>query len=30
MDEDGFVHVPQRPGIGHDIDFEYIEAHTVR
>jgi L-alanine-DL-glutamate epimerase-like enolase superfamily enzyme len=30
MDEDGFVHVPQRPGIGHDIDFDYIEAHTVR
>jgi L-alanine-DL-glutamate epimerase-like enolase superfamily enzyme len=29
MDAEGFVHVPQRPGIGHDIDFAYIEDHRV-
>ena len=29
MDRDGFVHLPTRPGLGEDIDFEYIEAHTV-
>lgn len=29
MDEDGFVHVSDRPGLGEDIDFDYIAAHTV-
>lgn len=29
MDADGFVHLPQRPGLGEDINFAYIEAHTV-
>jgi len=29
MDADGFVTMPARPGLGEDIDFEYIEAHTV-
>ena len=29
MDRDGFVHLSQQPGLGEDIDFEYIEAHAV-
>jgi L-alanine-DL-glutamate epimerase-like enolase superfamily enzyme len=29
MDSDGFVHVSERPGLGEDIDFDYIAAHTV-
>lgn len=29
MDADGFVHLPQLPGLGDDIDFDYIAAHTV-
>ena len=29
MDADGFVHLSQRPGLGEDINFEYIETHTV-
>jgi len=29
MDENGFVHMPDRPGLGEDIDFEYIKANTI-
>jgi len=29
MDKDGFVHLSQKPGLGEDINFEYIAAHTV-
>lgn len=29
MDEDGFVHVPDRPGIGEDINFDYINGNLV-
>jgi L-alanine-DL-glutamate epimerase-like enolase superfamily enzyme len=29
MDSDGFVHLSDRPGLGEDIDFDYIAAHTV-
>ncbi|MGL4311644.1 MAG: enolase C-terminal domain-like protein, partial [Paracoccaceae bacterium] len=29
MDGDGFVHVPDRPGLGEDIDFGFIENHRV-
>lgn len=29
MDADGFVPVPQLPGLGMDIDFDYIEANAV-
>ncbi|WP_033575913.1 enolase C-terminal domain-like protein, partial [Dickeya chrysanthemi] len=29
MDEDGFVHLSQRPGLGEDINFDWIEAHTL-
>jgi L-alanine-DL-glutamate epimerase-like enolase superfamily enzyme len=29
MDSDGFVHLPQIPGLGYDINFEYIGANLV-
>ena len=29
MDEEGFVHISQEPGIGWDINFEYIEESGV-
>ncbi|MEK8027679.1 mandelate racemase family protein [Pseudaquabacterium rugosum] len=30
MDADGFVHLSQAPGLGEDIDFDHIAAHTLR
>ncbi|MGA1834048.1 MULTISPECIES: mandelate racemase family protein [Rhizobium] len=30
MDKDGYVHVPDRPGLGEDIDFAFIENNRVR
>lgn len=29
MDDQGFVSVPQRPGLGEDINFDYIYANAV-
>ncbi|MDP5238770.1 mandelate racemase family protein [Uliginosibacterium sp. 31-16] len=29
MDAEGFVHLSQKPGLGEDINFDYIAAHTV-
>lgn len=29
MDSDGYVHVPDRPGLGEDIDFDHIENNRV-
>ena len=29
MDADGFVHLPQAPGLGDDLNFDYIDAHLV-
>jgi L-alanine-DL-glutamate epimerase-like enolase superfamily enzyme len=29
MDAEGYVAMPSRPGLGEDIDFDYIEANTV-
>jgi L-alanine-DL-glutamate epimerase-like enolase superfamily enzyme len=29
MDAEGYVHLPQRPGLGDDINFAYIDAHLV-
>jgi L-alanine-DL-glutamate epimerase-like enolase superfamily enzyme len=29
MDADGFVHLSDQPGLGEDIDFDYVAAHTV-
>jgi L-alanine-DL-glutamate epimerase-like enolase superfamily enzyme len=30
MDQHGFVHLSQRPGLGEDINFEYIAGHAVQ
>lgn len=30
MDEQSFVHLPTRPGLGEDINFDYIDSHAVR
>ncbi len=30
MDAEGFVHLSQEPGLGEDINFDYIAAHTVQ
>ncbi|MEN3111188.1 mandelate racemase family protein [Uliginosibacterium paludis] len=29
MDSEGFVHLSQKPGLGEDINFEHIAAHTL-
>jgi L-alanine-DL-glutamate epimerase-like enolase superfamily enzyme len=29
MDDEGYVHVSQRPGLGLDINFEYIREHRI-
>jgi L-alanine-DL-glutamate epimerase-like enolase superfamily enzyme len=29
MDDEGFVHVPQEPGLGMDINFDYIKENLV-
>ena len=29
MDADGYVHLPQGPGFGEDINFDYIEDNLV-
>jgi L-alanine-DL-glutamate epimerase-like enolase superfamily enzyme len=29
MDADGFVHLPEIPGLGDDINFDYIDNHLV-
>ena len=26
--ENGFLHLPNKPGLGFDLNFEYIEAHS--
>ncbi|MFZ4288529.1 mandelate racemase family protein [Variovorax sp. HJSM1_2] len=30
MDAEGYVHLSQLPGLGEDINFDYIEAHTTK
>lgn len=30
MDDEGFVHVSDRPGLGMDINFDYIRANLIR
>ena len=30
MDADGFIHLPQIPGLGDDLNFEYINANLVK
>jgi L-alanine-DL-glutamate epimerase-like enolase superfamily enzyme len=29
MDADGYVRVPQGPGLGYQLDWDYVEAHKV-
>ncbi len=29
MDEDGFVHVPNRPGLGMNVDWDYLHEHRI-
>ena len=29
IDAEGFVQVPERPGLGDDIDFDYVREHTI-
>ena len=28
--DEGYVHVPQGPGLGWDINFDYIRSHMVK
>jgi hypothetical protein len=30
MDKDGYIHLPQRPGLGDDINFDYINANLAK
>jgi L-alanine-DL-glutamate epimerase-like enolase superfamily enzyme len=30
MDEQGFVHLPQEPGMGYQIKWDYIEEHRIQ
>jgi L-alanine-DL-glutamate epimerase-like enolase superfamily enzyme len=30
MDDEGYVHVSQKPGLGQDINFDYIDSHLVK
>jgi L-alanine-DL-glutamate epimerase-like enolase superfamily enzyme len=29
LDDEGYVHVSQRPGLGLDIDFDSIRGHAL-
>jgi L-alanine-DL-glutamate epimerase-like enolase superfamily enzyme len=29
IDEDGMLHLPDRPGLGVDLDWDWIDDHTV-
>jgi len=29
MDDDGTVEIPQRPGLGYDIDWDYVDEHRI-
>ena len=29
MDDEGYVYLPQGPGLGYDINFDYIEENAV-
>jgi len=29
LDGDGYVHVPNKPGLGLETDWEYIDSHTI-
>ena len=29
MDAEGYVHLPDRPGLGYDLNWDYIQEHAV-
>ena len=29
MDAEGFVHLPDRPGLGYDLNWDYIREHAI-
>jgi hypothetical protein len=29
MDDDGFVHISPEPGLGYDINWDYIRANAM-
>jgi hypothetical protein len=29
MDDEGFVHISPEPGLGHDINWDYINSNLV-
>jgi hypothetical protein len=29
MDDEGYVHISQEPGLGQDINWDYINSHLV-
>jgi L-alanine-DL-glutamate epimerase-like enolase superfamily enzyme len=29
MDSEGYVHLPDRPGLGYDLNWDYIREHTI-
>ncbi len=29
VDDKGYVHAPRGPGLGMELDWEYVDAHTV-
>ena len=29
MDTEGYVHLPQRPGLGYDLNWDYIREHLI-
>ena len=30
IDDDGFVHAPRKPGLGYDIDWDFVRENTLR
>jgi L-alanine-DL-glutamate epimerase-like enolase superfamily enzyme len=30
VDNEGFVHAPEKPGLGYDIDWDLVKHKTVR
>ena len=29
LDDEGYVHVPERPGLGYELIWDYIDEHTI-
>ena len=30
LDSEGYVHLPSLPGMGYDINWDYIKAHQIQ